>query len=121
MSLILCFLAFQNDIKLYHWMTLSYSRHKASDKLFTELSENVDKFVETYIGIYGRPKFTKKELATSFTVHNDTNIIQCLDKFNNYLKKDILDFISKDDTDLLNIRDSIVSDINQTKYLFSLN
>jgi len=121
MTFILYFLAFQNDIKLYHWMTLSYARHKASDDLFSKLSENIDKFVETYIGIYGRPKFTKKELASSFSIHNDNNIIQCLDKFNNYLKKDILNFISKDDTDLLNIRDSIVGDINQAKYLFALN
>ena len=94
MSLILHFLEFQNMIKLYHWMTLSYARHKASDQLFSELSENIDKFVETYIGIYGRPKFTKKELTTSFTIHNDKDIISCLDDFNNYLKTTIFNFIS---------------------------
>ena len=120
MHFILYFLAFQHDIKLYHWTTLSYSRHKASDKLFSDLSDNIDKFVEIYIGIYGRPKFSKKELTNNYHIHNDKDIISCLDEFNNYLKTTIFNFISKDNTDLLKIRDSIIGDINQTKYLFTL-
>ena len=120
MHFILYFLAFQNDIKLYHWTTLCYSRHKASDKLFESLSDNIDKFVEVYIGIYGRPKFNKKELNIVHHTHTDTDINKCLDKFIKYLETTIFDFISKDNTDLVNIRDSIIADINQTKYLFSL-
>ena len=33
-------------IKLYHWKTKSYSQHKATDELYANLNENVDKFIE---------------------------------------------------------------------------
>lgn len=113
-------LCMQNCIKLYHWMTTSYSRHVASDKLFGKISDNIDKFVEVYIGRYGRPKLSHKDLDCTLQNFNDSTIITFLDKFINYLDKDIFAFVSKTDTDLLNIRDEMVGDLNQTKYLFTL-
>jgi len=38
-----------NEVKLYHWTTLVYARHKSSDKLYKSLQPAVDAFVETYI------------------------------------------------------------------------
>jgi hypothetical protein len=43
----------RDQIKLYHWETLSFPRHKATDELVTNLDANIDKFVEVYIGKYG--------------------------------------------------------------------
>ena len=40
------FLQFLITIKLYHWNTLSYSTHKATDELYSKLNEGIDTFVE---------------------------------------------------------------------------
>ena len=54
------FLTFQVSLKIYHWQTLSYPRHKASDELFGSISEKIDKFVETLQGNRGnRFQFSK--------------------------------------------------------------
>ena len=47
---ILCFLELLNTIKIYHWSTLSYPTHKATDELHDKLSALVDSFIEIYIG-----------------------------------------------------------------------
>ena len=47
---ILCFLELLNTIKIYHWSTLSYPTHKATDELHGKLSDLVDSFIEIYIG-----------------------------------------------------------------------
>lgn len=36
----------QNQVKIYHFQTKSYARHKASDTLFTSLVTNIDRFGE---------------------------------------------------------------------------
>ena len=38
-------------IKLYHWQTKIYARHKATDNLHSELLSSIDKFIEVYMGI----------------------------------------------------------------------
>lgn len=115
------FLSFSNHIKLFHWMTISYPKHIASDKLSDKLGELLDKFVEVYIGKYKRPKLNKKDLDININIPNDTTIINYLDNCLSYLYKDLMKYISDKDTDLINIRDEIVTEINQTKYLLTLN
>lgn len=117
---IMFFISFSNHIKLYHWMTTSYPKHIASDKLSDKLSELSDKFVEVYIGKYHRPKFTKKDLAVHIELPCDTSIYDYLNSCLSYLYKDLMKYISEKDTDLVNIRDEIITEINQTKYLLSL-
>lgn len=107
------------DIKMYHWTTKIYSRHKATDEYFGKLLENMDSFVEVYIGKYKRPSV--KSMALSINVCNDKDIVMLLKKFIEFLNKDIVKMVSKNDTDLLNIRDTLLADTNQTLYLFTLN
>ena len=45
---ILRFLEILNTIKIYHWSTLSYPTHKATDELHEKMSELVDSFIEKY-------------------------------------------------------------------------
>lgn len=120
---IVFFLHFETNVKLYHWLTTSYPRHVASDKLHERLLELSDKFVEVYIGKYQRPIFTKKDLSlATIDTHSDKDIIGFLDKMSVYLTKDIFKYISVEkDTDLVNIRDEILAEINQAKYLFTLH
>lgn len=114
------FVEFQAIIQLYHWTTLKYARHKASDKLFENLLELSDKIIEIYIGRYGRPTINEEYIL--FKKCNDLEIVNYL-KYkvlfleNNFLKS--FD-ISQTDTDLINIRDELIGSINQTLYLFTL-
>lgn len=117
--LISFFLELSAIVKLYHWMTLKYSRHKASDKLFDSILELSDKFIETYLGRYGR---NKKDFYENLTVKKLSDV-----EFSNYLKKiakilenDFAKVLLPSDTDLFNIRDELLGIINQTLYLFTL-
>ena len=130
---ILCFLELLNTIKIYHWSTLSYPTHKATDELHDTLSKLVDSFIEIYIGHCARggagaagagvPVFTfksEKESCISFCqckTHEafckilDENIIHLeglTNKLNGY-------------TDLVNIRDEMVGALAQALYLLRLN
>lgn len=108
------------NIKLYHWETTSFSRHKASDELHGNLSGLIDNFVEVYMGSYNRPKFT-----SGFTIKvkqlNDSNITPVLDEYNKFLKHELPKFVKESDTHLLNIRDEMLAEINKTLYLFTLD
>lgn len=111
----------QQNIKLYHWMTKTYSRHVAADKLYNDLLGKIDTLVETYIGKYGRPKLAKKDLAVTLENCTDSSILQYLDTCSNYLIKHIFEYINETDTDMVSMRDDILGLINQTRYLFSLS
>lgn len=115
------FFAMRNQIKLYHWQTYSYSRHKATDDVVNSLDEHIDLYVEVYMGKYGRPKMTPKTGA--FKVENFTDkkatlfVKECIGILTGPLVKDL---DPKKDSDLLNIRDEMLGDLNKLLYLFTL-
>ena len=108
------------NLKLYHWETLSFARHKASDDLHGNLSGLIDTFVEVFIGRYKRPEFKH-----SFNVHvkqfSDNNIVDAIQEYIEFLKYDLPKYLSESDTDLTNIRDEMLGELNKTLYLFTLN
>ena len=110
----------RNQVKIYHWQTMSFARHKATDDLVSSLDENIDKFTEVYMGKYGRPHFTSKnskiELYDATDKKGHVVLVECI----NWLMNDLPKKLKKTDTDLLNIRDEIVGDLNQARYLFTL-
>ncbi len=106
----------QTNAKLYHWMTKSYARHKASDEFTAKFAELTDKFVEVYIGRYGRSYITKDDKTISLTPLDDKTFPKFLDD----TAKQFMQFVNEKDTDLVNIRDEIIELINQTKYLCTL-
>lgn len=108
------FFELQNNIQLYHWSCTIYARHKVSDELYKSLGDLIDKYVEVYSGKYGRPKLSGKINVKHM---NDKEII---DYINNIILK-IKKIAANDDTDLCNIRDEILSSLNQTLYLFTFH
>lgn len=118
-SLIEIFLQFTSQIKLYHWQTKKYSRHKASDSLYEKIQSLIDTFVEAYQGKYERVYLTN---TTTLPIYNldDIDIVEYVNEFGKFLKTDIFEAIQDSDTELLNIRDEMLSLINQTLYLFTL-
>lgn len=108
------------NIKLYHWETVMFSRHKASDDLHGSLSDLIDKFIEVYMGRYNRPKF-KSSFDINVRQLNDSNVVKVLQEYIKFLKDDLPLNLKESDTDLLNIRDEILGEFNKTLYLFTLN
>jgi len=108
------------NIKLYHWETTNFARHKASDELHSNLSGLIDKFIEVYIGGYTRPTFTST-FSVKVKQLNDTNIIEVLNEYIVFLKHELPKFVKESDTHLLNIRDEMLAEFNQALYLFTLN
>jgi hypothetical protein len=114
------FLEYSALIKLYHWNTQSYSRHKASDQLYADIQAGMDKFVEIYIGIYGRKDVFRGKLPViELRILTDKEANTLLDNIAKFLETDIPKYVKE--TDLLNIRDEILGNVNQTKYLFTLS
>jgi hypothetical protein len=112
-------LTLRNQVKVYHWDTMSFARHKSTDELVDKLDESIDKFVEVYIGKYGRPKYNTKTGRIQVRNYNDVQAPALLQEAINWLTNSLPTLLSKNDTDLLNIRDEIVAELNQTLYLFT--
>ena len=110
-------LTIRNQVKLYHWQTKRFARHEASDDLTTALDGHIDAFVESYMGRYGRPS-----VSGSIKLHNfSENAARVfVAKETKYLEKELPRKIGKGDSDLLNIRDEILAELNKTLYLFTL-
>jgi hypothetical protein len=111
----------RNQVKLYHWQTMAYPRHVATDELVTKLDTNIDQFVEVYVSKYGRPKLSGQTSTIRLRNHSDKEAIALLKEAIQWMTTDLNRKLKKTDTDLLNIRDTIVADLNQTLYLFTFN
>jgi hypothetical protein len=113
-------LTLRNQVKIYHWETMQYARHKSTDDLVDKLDDSIDKFVEVYIGKYGRPKLTLRTGTISLRNYDDVQAPALLTEAIAWMTTRLPTLLSGNDTDLLNIRDEILSDLNQTLYLFTL-
>jgi DNA-binding ferritin-like protein len=115
------FLEVLNMVKLYHWKTHSYAEHKATDELYSKLNEHMDTFVEVLLGKdASRIQFLEKKIE----LYDFSNILEFkrrIFEFRSFLKDLDIHFNSSHDSDLLNIRDEILSDINQFLYLLTFN
>jgi DNA-binding ferritin-like protein len=108
-------------IKLYHWKTHSYSQHKATDDLYAKLNENIDKFVETLLGkSNSRIQMLEKKM-NMYDLDTKTELRERLFEFREFLVDMNQTFDSKRDSDLLNIRDEILGDVNQFLYLLTFD
>jgi DNA-binding ferritin-like protein len=108
----------RDQVKIYHWQTKKYARHVASDELVKKLDTNIDQFVEVFVGKYGRPSFTSKHTIRLHNFH-ESEAPRLIKDAIDWLQNGLPLKLKKSDTDLLNIRDTIVADLNQTLYLFT--
>ena len=103
-------------LKLFHFQTELYGAHKASDAYLEKFASTMDKFLEIAQGIYGR--LTIKKFKLEGSSHNDENILKHIEGIINLLRKNIDDVLDNY-TDLINVRDELVGDAEQLKYLLS--
>jgi DNA-binding ferritin-like protein len=116
------FLVLLNTIKLYHWKTYSYATHKATDELYGKLNGNIDSFIEVLLGKSGdRVNLTN---ARSIPLKDYTSVDQLKKEINNF--KGYLVSLNNNNalktmsnSDLFNIRDEILGNLNQFLYLLT--
>ena len=113
------FLEMLNMVKLYHWKTFSYSQHKATDELYAKLNKNIDSFIEVLIGKEERRIKMLEKRIDLIEPSNTRDFKSRIYDYREFLIDINLYFDEKKDTDLLSIRDEILSDINQFLYLMT--
>ena len=109
-------------VKLYHWKTSSYATHKATDDLYTNLNANIDKFIEVLLGKAGnRVNLMGKKSITLMDLNSPERLRAEINSFKSYLisitNSPAIRLMSN--TDLLNIRDEILGNLNQFLYLLT--
>ena len=119
MKLISPFLKIQNQLRIFHWQTSSYAQHKAFGKAYENLDGLIDEFVEVFMGKYGR---SKASLKYNIELENfNESYLDVIDVYISYLIQITDEIDSEKDTDLLNIRDAMLGELNRLKYLLTLN
>lgn len=106
------------QLKMFHFQTTKYGAHKASDTYLDKFTDTYDKFMEVAQGKFGKLSINELNIEKFKVVTDDTIF--------NELKRFIILLESLNDslnthTDLLNIRDEMLGNVNQLKYLLTFN
>ena len=107
-------------VKIYHWKTKSYAEHKATDKLYSSLNEHIDKFVEVLLGKNGTRLNMKGKNIDIEDPSTTQEINKIIYEYRILLENKLEKYIPLEgNTDLYNIRDEILGDLNQFLYLLT--
>jgi len=112
------FLRMREQFQVFHWQTTSFAFHKAADWIFDELSCNIDKFMESYLGAFGKDKIkgpfkiTLLDISATDPVTFTQHCIEVIDK---------ITVMIQGETDLENITADMIGAFHKLKYLLTLS
>jgi len=109
-------------VKLFHWKTSSYAIHKATDNLYKKLNANMDSFIEVLLGKTGlRIDLMGNKTIRLIDLSSPESLKREIESFKGYLVSlnDNSTMKRMSNTDLYNIRDTILGDLNQLLYLLT--
>jgi len=108
----------QLGIKMNHWFTPSYNRHKITDKLYDKVSDLIDRLIETYQGRYGKehPTISKYHLDIPISVSNNQFDL-LIDEYIDKVTEKYYPYFNKE---MVTIMDELLEALQQSKYLLSL-
>ena len=116
-------LEIQTLLKLYHWNTFSYSTHKATGDLYDSLSDRIDEYAEVMIGkSNGKYRidmsdFNKLVIKGASNNNQLASIIKLfivdLNSFHSQLPSNFY-------SEVQNIKDEILADLDKFLYLLTL-
>ena len=115
------FIEMLNVVKLYHWKTHSFPEHKSTDELYSQLNEHIDKFIEILLG---KDESRIKMIEKKMRIIDNNNVVDFKSRiyeFRNFLIQMSSYLSSRRDSDLLNVRDEILADVNQFLYLLTFD
>jgi DNA-binding ferritin-like protein len=113
------FLGLQSQLRICHWQTKGLGRHQAFGHLYEELDGLIDTFVESAMGKYGRFKLEEESKTIQLNNLADLDIKSMISSVREALVQ-MTDTLDASDTDLLNIRDEMLGELNKTAYLLTL-
>jgi hypothetical protein len=119
-QLMINFITLQEQFRVLHWQTKSYARHNAYGGIYDALNDLIDGFIEVYMGKYGRVEFASGEGTIVLKNTNDLGLNEFLNQNLEFLMSLSNSLDPQKDTDLLNIRDEMMAEINKLKYLLTL-
>lgn len=109
-------------VKLFHWKTHSYASHKASDELYSKLNDDIDKFIEVLLGKSGsRIDLMSHKTIQLVDLSSQESLKKGIEGFKSYLVglNENIAMKKMSNSDLYNIRDEILADLNQFLYLLT--
>ena len=109
-------------VKLFHWKTHSYATHKATDELYDTLNDHMDTFIEVLLGKTGtRIDLLNNKKISLIDLSSPEQLKAKVEGFKSYLVSltNNKALSNMNDTDLLNIRDEILGDLNKFLYLLT--
>jgi hypothetical protein len=121
-TIVIQFIEMMNTIKLFHWKTTSYPTHKATDDLHGKISGNIDTFVEIMLGKHGGRVNLSGTKTITLNDYSSMDAFKAeIERYKTFLKglNDVLNPVN--DSDLLNVRDEILGDLNQFTYLLTFH
>jgi hypothetical protein len=109
-------------VKLFHWKTHSYATHKATDELYEKLNENIDHFIEVLLGKTGsRIDLMGQKSISLIDLNSQEKLKSKIMSLKSYFvgldNNKALSTMSN--SDLFNIRDEILGNLNQFLYLLT--
>lgn len=112
-------LKLQMNVKLFHWNTVSYANHVASDELYEDLNKNIDRFVEIFLAKNDR--MNNNDLITlNLEVLSDKQIVPYLKSASDYITNDDFFRTFSYDYDLQDILTDIIKSLNKAVYLMTI-
>ena len=118
-EIILKFVEIQQQLRFLHWQTKSYAKHQAYGQVYGNLDGLIDTFVEACMGKHGRPTYSGGYTIQGKDIE-EMSIQEFIDGSVSFFVELSQKLDSKTDTDLLNIRDEMMSEFNKLKYLLTL-
>jgi hypothetical protein len=118
-EIILKLVQIQNQFRFLHWQTFGDAKHRAYGNIYDNLGDFIDTFAEAMMGKYGRPDF-ESEFSIMFQDIKAINVQNFLDGITEFLVDMTDQLDSRYDTDLLNLRDEMLAEINKLKYVLTL-
>lgn len=118
-EIIVALVQIQTQFRMLHWQTTSYSKHQAFGGIYSSLDGTIDEFVEACMGKHGRPKFSGGYQISGEDI-DEMDLGAFISQTCDFLISLTETFDPQEDSDLLNLRDEMLSEVNKLKYLLTL-
>jgi DNA-binding ferritin-like protein len=119
MNFVQVLLTTTHQLHVYHWQTDSYAAHQAFGQAYDALDGLMDQFVEVFMGKYGKVA-SKEGFNVNLSNITDKKPVEFIDTIIDFLTNELPKSLKENDTDLLNIRDEMLAELNKLKYLLTL-
>ena len=119
MDLITKFFALHNQLKIYHFQTDNYAQHQAFGGAYDAFTGLIDQFVEEFMGQYSRI-MNKEGFKPESSNITDKDPDKFIEEYISFLVTELPKGLKPADTNLLNIRDEMLGELQKLKYLLTL-